>query len=233
MSSRNTWRWVACCNVRLQRNSASTYLSSTVAQNTAQHHDCQVSIEGLDRFAGEFEGRGTGLKLTAASSVIHIDRWWNPAVEDQATDRAWRIGQTATVLVHKLATRATIEERIDTLLAEKRTLADRVLGGGNAWVTEMSGDELRELLELTCERSPPSANMGRQGRDPGLLPSTPAGTSDTDYRSEERVAPLRMLRCRIRCRIRWPDRRHRHGGSRNASHQNDRRTSDRRRESLT
>jgi SNF2 family DNA or RNA helicase len=91
---------------------------------------------------------GSGLNLTAASQVIHIDRWWNPAVEDQASDRAWRIGQTSTVLVHKLASRGTIEERIDRLMTEKRDLADRVIGGGEQWMTELSTDDLRELIML-------------------------------------------------------------------------------------
>ncbi len=98
---------------------------------------------------------GSGLNLTAATRVIHIDRWWNPAVEDQASDRAWRIGQTATVLVHRLATRGTIEERIDTIITEKRDLAARVLSedgatghSGEAWITELSTDELRRLISL-------------------------------------------------------------------------------------
>jgi superfamily II DNA or RNA helicase len=95
---------------------------------------------------------GSGLNLTAASQVIHIDRWWNPAVEDQASDRAWRIGQTSTVFVHRLATRGTIEERIDGLLEEKRALADSVIGTGDVtgegWITELSTDDLRRLLTL-------------------------------------------------------------------------------------
>ncbi len=98
---------------------------------------------------------GSGLNLTAATRVIHIDRWWNPAVEDQASDRAWRIGQTQTVLVHRLATRGTIEERIDTLMEEKRDLADRVLGeegtgahGDDVWISELSTEELRRLITL-------------------------------------------------------------------------------------
>ena len=93
---------------------------------------------------------GSGLNLTAAGQVIHIDRWWNPAVEDQASDRAWRIGQTSTVFVHKLVTRGTIEERIDALIAEKRDLAERVLGAGEAWITELSTDDIRQLLTLTA-----------------------------------------------------------------------------------
>ena len=71
---------------------------------------------------------GTGLNLTRADHVIHVDRWWNPAVEDQATDRAYRIGQTRPVQVHRMVTRGTIEERIAELLTRKRALADAVLG---------------------------------------------------------------------------------------------------------
>ncbi len=91
---------------------------------------------------------GTGLNLTAASRVIHYDRWWNPAVEDQATDRSWRIGQDKTVFVHKLVCRGTLEERIDALLTEKRALADAVVGTDESWLTELSTEELRELLRL-------------------------------------------------------------------------------------
>ena len=91
---------------------------------------------------------GTGLNLTAASRVIHYDRWWNPAVEDQATDRSWRIGQSKTVFVHKLVCRGTLEERIDALLRDKRALADAVVGGDENWLTELTTDELRETLRL-------------------------------------------------------------------------------------
>ena len=91
---------------------------------------------------------GTGLNLTAASRVIHFDRWWNPAVEDQATDRTWRIGQDKTVFVHKLVCRGTLEERIDTMLTEKRALADAVVGTDESWLTELSTEELKELLRL-------------------------------------------------------------------------------------
>ena len=91
---------------------------------------------------------GTGLNLTAASRVIHYDRWWNPAVEDQATDRAWRIGQEHTVFVHKLVCQGTLEERIDALLRDKKALADSVVGSGEGFLTELSTDELRSLLVL-------------------------------------------------------------------------------------
>ena len=81
---------------------------------------------------------GTGLNLTAADHVIHLDRWWNPAVEEQATDRAYRIGQTKPVQVHRLITRGTIEEKIAELLSRKRALADSVLGSGEAALTELT-----------------------------------------------------------------------------------------------
>ena len=91
---------------------------------------------------------GTGLNLTRADHVIHFDRWWNPAVEDQATDRAYRIGQTRPVQVHRLITEGTIEERIAELLERKRSLADAVLGSGEAALTELSDAELRDLVTL-------------------------------------------------------------------------------------
>ena len=91
---------------------------------------------------------GTGLNLTAASQVIHYDRWWNPAVEDQATDRAWRIGQTQLVNVHKLVCEGTVEERIGEVIDEKRALADAVVGTGETWLSELSTDQLRDLVVL-------------------------------------------------------------------------------------
>ncbi|MCU0267796.1 MAG: DEAD/DEAH box helicase [Acidimicrobiales bacterium] len=91
---------------------------------------------------------GTGLNLTAATHVIHLDRWWNPAVEDQATDRAYRIGQRHSVLVHKLVTTGTVEERIDELIRAKRELAERVVGAGEEWISELTTDELRDVVAL-------------------------------------------------------------------------------------
>jgi len=93
---------------------------------------------------------GTGLNLTAASRVIHYDRWWNPAVEDQATDRAWRIGQTETVFVHKLVCTGTLEERIGQLIDDKRAIAASVIGTDTAegWLSELSTDDLRALVTL-------------------------------------------------------------------------------------
>ena len=94
---------------------------------------------------------GYGLNLTAASHVFHFDRWWNPAVEDQATDRAHRIGQDKRVQVHKFVCIGTLEERIDGLLEKKRNLADNVLGAGEEWLTELSTEKLREVLMLSRE----------------------------------------------------------------------------------
>jgi SNF2 family DNA or RNA helicase len=91
---------------------------------------------------------GVGLNLTRATHVLHYDRWWNPAVEDQATDRAYRIGQDRPVQVHRLVTEGTVEDRIASLLVSKRELAEAVVGSGEAWVTELSDRELADLVSL-------------------------------------------------------------------------------------
>ncbi len=96
---------------------------------------------------------GTGLNLTAASQVIHFDRWWNPAVEDQATDRAFRIGQKRNVLVHKFVCRGTVEERIDALIAEKTDLVREVVEGGERLLTEMNNEELLNFVALDVHKA--------------------------------------------------------------------------------
>ena len=99
---------------------------------------------------------GTGLNLTAASHVVHFDRWWNPAVENQATDRAFRIGQKRNVIVHAFVCRGTLEERIDEMLRQKRDLAERLLGpaaAGETLLTEMSDAELLEVVSLDVTRA--------------------------------------------------------------------------------
>lgn len=91
---------------------------------------------------------GTGLNLTAANHVIHFDRWWNPAVENQASDRAYRIGQTKKVFVHKLVTKGSVEEKIDELINSKKSLADEIISKGENWITEMSNEQLISILTL-------------------------------------------------------------------------------------
>jgi superfamily II DNA or RNA helicase len=105
--------------------------------------------DGPPLFVLSLKAGGTGLNLTAANHVIHFDRWWNPAVEDQATDRAFRIGQRKAVQVRKLTCVGTLEERIDELIASKRDLAESVVGSGEAWLTELDTAQLRRLVALS------------------------------------------------------------------------------------
>ncbi|MEM8924866.1 MAG: DEAD/DEAH box helicase [Actinomycetota bacterium] len=102
----------------------------------------------LDALVLSLKAGGTGLNLTRATQVVHYDRWWNPAVEDQATDRAYRIGQNRTVTVHRIITQGTVEDRVATLLSAKRALAATVTGGGESWIGELDDDELAELVSL-------------------------------------------------------------------------------------
>ena len=114
--------------------------------------------ELVERFCGReyvpymvlsLKAGGVGLNLAAANHVIHFDRWWNPAVENQATDRAFRIGQTKNVMVHKFITSGTIEEKIDAMIEEKQKLSgDIVAASGESWITEMSNDQLMDLFRL-------------------------------------------------------------------------------------
>ncbi len=93
---------------------------------------------------------GTGLNLTAANHVIHFDRWWNPAVENQATDRVFRIGQKKNVIVHKFITKGTIEEKIDDMLEEKKKLSSEIIQStGENWITEMKNDDLLKMFTLS------------------------------------------------------------------------------------
>lgn len=116
--------------------------------------------EMVDRFQdGEvpvfllsLKAAGTGLNLTRAGHVVHFDRWWNPAVEAQATDRAYRIGQTQPVQVHRLIAEGTVEDRIAAMIHRKRELADAVLGSGEAALTELTDAELADLVELRGSR---------------------------------------------------------------------------------
>ena len=115
---------------------------------------------------------GTGITLTEASVVVHIDRWWNPAVEDQATDRAYRIGQNRDVTVYKLVAEGTLDERINDIIQGKRELAGGIIGAGEGWIANLGDDELAELWRLRTatreargasnEKEPPVAPEGGQ-----------------------------------------------------------------------
>ena len=107
------------------------------------------SGEGPSIFVLSLKAGGTGLTLTAANHVIHLDRWWNPAVENQATDRAFRIGQRKAVQVRKFICTGTLEEKIDDMIEDKRALADLVVGDGESWLTELSTGDLRALFTLS------------------------------------------------------------------------------------
>ncbi|MBA3751233.1 DEAD/DEAH box helicase [Candidatus Dependentiae bacterium] len=104
--------------------------------------------EGPSIFVLSLKAGGTGLNLTQANHVFHFDRWWNPAVENQATDRAFRIGQKKMVQVHKFVCAGTLEDRIDRLIEQKKQLTDLVISAGEHWITELSTDELKELFTL-------------------------------------------------------------------------------------
>ena len=94
---------------------------------------------------------GTGLNLTSANHVFHFDRWWNPAVENQATDRVFRIGQARNVQVHKFICAGTLEEKIDEMIERKKEIAEKVVGAGEGWLTELSNDDLKDVLALSKE----------------------------------------------------------------------------------
>ena len=109
------------------------------------------SDDGPAIFVLSLRAGGSGLNLTRANHVFHYDRWWNPAVENQATDRAFRIGQRRNVQVHKFVVAGTLEERINDIIESKQALAESIVGSGESWLTELNTDELRELLTLRTE----------------------------------------------------------------------------------
>jgi non-specific serine/threonine protein kinase len=132
-----------------------------ITGHAVECYDGDLSRTARDRMVTEFQtgkgpgamvlslkAGGTGLTLTAANHVVHVDRWWNPAVEDQATDRVFRIGQRKSVQVRKFVCAGTVEEKIGAMIHEKRGLAARIVGTGEQWLTELSTSQLAELFRL-------------------------------------------------------------------------------------
>jgi len=137
------------------------YLAHTLHYNTYYLHG-GTSVARRERMITEFQdpetepsvfilslrAGGVGLNLTKANHVFHFDRWWNPAVEDQATDRAFRIGQRKNVFVHKFVAMGTLEERIDAMIEDKKRLSSLVVGADESWLTELDNDTFKELIAL-------------------------------------------------------------------------------------
>lgn len=124
------------------------FLTGSMPKNQRDHLVEAFQAKEFPVFLLSLKAGGTGLNLTAASHVLHADRWWNPAVENQATDRAYRIGQTNFVHVHKFITIGTIEEKIDKLLVEKQALSEELIHSSQ-WITEMSDNDIKDLLTLS------------------------------------------------------------------------------------
>ena len=136
-----------------RRRSAARCCSCTARRPSAQRDRMVERFQAKNGdsppvFILSLKAGGTGLNLTAASHVFHFDRWWNPAVENQATDRAFRIGQTRRVQVHKFVCVGTLEEKIDAMIEQKKEVAGSVVGSGEAWLTKLSNAELKELFAL-------------------------------------------------------------------------------------
>jgi SNF2 family DNA or RNA helicase len=145
---------------RLQRHLSATFGEEvlflhggvTAAKRDRMVERFQATGKGSPRlFVLSLKAGGTGLNLTAANHVFHFDRWWNPAVENQATDRAFRIGQKRSVQIHKFVCVGTLEERIDEMIERKKAVADNVIGAGEAWLTELSTAEIKQLFALRQE----------------------------------------------------------------------------------
>ena len=164
---------------------------STREQRDEMVRTFQEDADGPRVMLLSLKAGGVGLNLTAATHVFHFDRWWNPAVEDQATDRTYRIGQTHNVQVHKLITMGTLEEKIDAMLESKRDLADRVVGTGEGWLTELDDEALRRLVSLEPDvdiMSDEEGNGNGNGHAETVLPPAAAGDEAED--EEDAVLPV-------------------------------------------
>ncbi len=135
-----------------ERGVASLFLHGGVPVRRREEMVADFQAGKAPVFLLSLKAGGTGLTLTRATHVVHYDRWWNPAVEDQATDRAYRIGQDRPVQVHRLVTEGTLEDRIAALMEKKRELADAVVASGEGWVTELSDEQLGDLVSLRSPR---------------------------------------------------------------------------------
>ena len=123
---------------------------SSSVKNRKEAVECFQSSEYIPYFILSLKAGGVGLNLTEANHVVHFDRWWNPAVENQATDRAFRIGQKKNVMVHKFICKGTIEEKIDALIDDKKKLAHEVVPtGAENWITELDDTRIKEMFKLT------------------------------------------------------------------------------------
>lgn len=145
-----TWgKWLqAHLQQQFNRDVLFLYGGSSKKQREAMIDRFQNDPQGPRIFILSLKAGGVGLNLTRANHVFHYDRWWNPAVENQATDRAFRIGQTRNVQVHKFVCTGTLEERIHELIESKKALAEQIVGTGENWLTELNSDQLRNLLLL-------------------------------------------------------------------------------------
>jgi len=150
-----------------------------------QSTDDDGDVDNPRIFIVSLKAGGTGLNLTAANHVFHFDRWWNPAVENQATDRAFRIGQKQNVQVHKFICAGTMEEAIDDTIEKKKNVAEQVVGTGEGWLTELSNNELREILKL--DRTAAYSGSSRKAEDDDS--SSDKSTVDTAAGGRKRGRP--------------------------------------------
>ncbi len=127
------------------------FLYGAVSKRDQMIERFQSKDNGPPIFILSLKAGGTGLNLTGANHVFHFDRWWNPAVENQATDRAFRIGQKRNVQVHKFICAGTLEDKIDEMIERKKEIADNVVGTGEGWLTELSNKELKNIFALRKE----------------------------------------------------------------------------------
>jgi SNF2 family DNA or RNA helicase len=126
------------------------YIHGGTARNKREHMITEFQNPETEPsvFILSLKAGGVGITLTKANYVFHFDRWWNPAVEDQATDRAFRIGQNKNVFVHKFVTIGTLEERIDQMIDDKKKLASAIVGSDESWLTELDNEAFKQLIAL-------------------------------------------------------------------------------------